>query len=58
MDDDGAAGTEHDHCEDDAHVTENAAGDAKQHADASALPLDLPAEYLIGIQEQDEDPLL
>ena len=42
IDDDGIAATEPDHCQDDA-----------EHADASPLPLDLPAEFLIGIQEED-----
>ena len=45
IDDDGAA------------ATENGAGAATEHADASASPLDLPAEFLIGIQEEDaHDP--
>ena len=43
---DDAADTEHEHSEDTAHATEN-------DTDASALPVDLPAEYLIGIQEED-----
>ena len=47
IDDDGAAATEHDHCEDGAHATENGAGTATEHADASASPLDLPAKFLI-----------
>ena len=33
-------------------------GAATEHADASASPLDLPAEFLIGIQEEDaHDPV-
>ncbi len=43
IDDDGAA-TEH--APDDVYA-------ATEHADESALPLDLPAEFLIGIQEED-----
>ena len=58
IDDDGAAATEHGHCEDDADATENDAGAATEHAEASASPLDLPAEFLIGIQEEDaHDPV-
>ena len=58
IDDDGAAATEHGLCEDGADATENDAGAATEHADASALPLDLPAEFLIGIQEEDaHDPV-
>ena len=49
--DDDAADTEHNHCEDNAHATEN-------DTDASTLPVDLPAEYLIGIQEEDDHTLL
>ena len=49
--DDDVADTEHDHCEDTARATEN-------DTDASALPLDLPAEYLIGIQEEDDHTFL
>ena len=58
IDDDGAAATEHGLCEDGADATENDAGAATEYADASALPLDLPAEFLIGIQEEDaHDPV-
>ena len=58
IDADGAAATEHGHCEDDADATENDAGAATEHAEASASPLDLPAEFLIGIQEEDaHDPV-
>ena len=58
IDDDGAAATEHGHCEDDADATENDAGAATDHAEASASPLDLPAEFLIGIQDEDaHDPV-
>jgi len=58
IEDDGAAATEHGHSEDGAVATENDAGAATEHADASALPLDLPAEFLIGIQEEDaHDPV-
>ena len=58
INDDGAAATEHGHCEDDADATENDAGAATEHAEASASPLDLPAEFLIGIQEEDaHDPV-
>ena len=58
IDDDGAAATEHGHCEDDADATEKDAGAATEHAEASASPLDLPAEFLIGIQEEDaHDPV-
>ena len=43
--------TEHDHCED-------GTGAATEHADASASPLDLPAEFLIGVKEEDaHDPV-
>ena len=36
----------------------NDAGAATEHADAWALPLDLPTEFLIGIQEDDaRDPV-
>ena len=57
IDDDGAAATEHGHCEDGADATENGAGAATEHADASASPLELPAEFLIGIKEEDaHDP--
>ncbi len=47
IDDDGAAATEHGHREHDADAAENGAGAATEHADASASPLDLPAEFLI-----------
>ena len=50
--DDGAAATEHGSCEDDGAATE--------HIDASALPLDLLAEFLMGVQEggaQAQDPI-
>ena len=58
IDDDGAGATEHGHCEDGADATENDAGAATEHADASGAPLDLPAEFLIGIQEEDaHDPV-
>ena len=58
IDDDSAAATEHGHCEDDADATEKDAGAATEHAEASASPLDLPAEFLIGIQEEDaHDPV-
>ena len=59
IDDIGATATEHGYCEDDANATENdAAAAATEHADASASPLDLPAEFLIGIQEEDaHDPV-
>ena len=58
IDDDGAAATEHGLCEDGANATENDAGAATEYADASALLLDLPAEFLIGIQEEDaHDPV-
>ena len=58
IDDDGAAAAEHDHCEDGAYATENGTGAATEHADASASPLDLPAEFLIGISEEDaQDPV-
>ena len=58
IDEDGAAATEHGHCEDGADATENGACAATEHADASASPLDLPAEFLIGIQEDDaQDPV-
>ena len=58
IDDDGAAATEHGLCEDGADATENDAGAATEYADASALPPDLPAEFLIGIQEGDaHDPV-
>ena len=49
--DDDVADTEHNHCEDNAHATEH-------DTDASTLPVDLPAEYLIGIQEEDDHTLL
>ena len=58
IEDDGAAATEHGHCEDGADATEHGAGAATEHADASASPLDLPAEFLIGVQEEDaHDPV-
>jgi hypothetical protein len=58
IDDDGAAATERGHCEDGADATEHGAGAATEHADASASPLDLPAEFLIGVQEEDaHDPV-
>ena len=58
IDDDGAAATEHDHCEDGADATENGGGAATDHADASALFLGLPAEFLIGMQKEDaHDPV-
>ena len=58
VDDDRTVATEHGHCEDDADATENGAGAATEDADASSSPLDLPAEFLIGIQEQDaQDPV-
>ena len=44
--------------DDGADVSENDVSDATEHADASALPLDLPAEFLIGIQEENaHDPI-
>ena len=43
-DDDGAAATEHGYCENEADATENNAGAATEHVEASAAPLDLPAE--------------
>ena len=49
--DDDAADTQHDHCEDNTHSIE-------KDVDASGLPLDLPAEYLIGVQEEDNHTLL
>ena len=49
IDDDGAAATEHGHCEDEADATENDADVATEHADASASPLELPSEFLIGV---------
>ena len=51
VDDDGQS-------DDAADVSENDVSDATEHADASALPLDLPAEFLIGIQEENaHDPI-
>ena len=46
VNDDGAVASEHDHCD-------HGFGTATEHADASASPLDLPVEFLIGIQEED-----
>jgi hypothetical protein len=58
IDDEGAAATEHGQCEDGADATANGAGAATEHAGESASPLDLPAEFLIGIQEEDaHDPV-
>ena len=58
IDDEGGPCPEHDHSEDAAHATENDAGAGTEHAEASALPNDLPAEFLIGIQEEDaHDPV-
>ena len=58
IDDDGAAATENGHSEDGADATEKDAGAAAEHADESASPLDLPAEFLIGVQEEDAyDPV-
>ena len=58
IDDDGAAATDSGHCEDAADATEHGAGAATEHADTSASPLDLPAEFLIGVQEEDaHDPV-
>ena len=58
IDDDAAAATELGYCEDEADATENDASAATEHAEASASPLDLPAEFLIGIQEEDShDPV-
>ena len=58
IDGDGAAVTDHVHCEDRIDATENDASAATEHADALASPLDLPAEFLIGIQEEDaHDPV-
>ena len=51
-DPDAAAATEHGHGADDTEATEDADA-ATEHADASASPLDLPAEFLIGVQEVD-----
>ena len=54
----GAAATEHGHCEHDADATENDADVATEHADASASPLELPAEFLIGVEGEDtQDPV-
>ena len=64
IDDGGAAATEHGQCADDGAATEHGScaddGAATEHIDASALPLDLPAEFLIGVQEEDaqaQDPI-
>ncbi len=43
IDDDGASATEHGYCEDERDATENNAGAATEHAEASASPLELPA---------------
>ena len=57
-DDDGVDATEHGTSEGDADATEHDAGDATEHANASTLPLDLPAEFLIGMHEDDaHDPV-
>ena len=37
IDDDGAAATEHGHCEDDADATEKDAGAATEHAEANGI---------------------
>ena len=56
--DNDATATEHGHCEDEADATENNDGAATEHAEASASPLDLPAEFLIGIKDEDaHDPV-
>ena len=53
-DDDGPDATEHGT----GDATEHDAGDATEHANASTLPLDLPAEFLIGMPEDDtHDPV-
>jgi hypothetical protein len=58
VDDDGADGTEHDSSHDDAHATGHDAGASTEHIDASTLPLDMPAEFLIGMHEDDaHDPV-
>ena len=58
IDDNGIAATEDGDFEDSADATENGAGAATEQADASVSPLDLPAEFLIGIQEEDaHDPV-
>ena len=58
IDDDNAADTKHSHCEDDADATENDADVAAAHADESASPLELPAEFLIGVEVEDtNDPV-
>ena len=57
-DDDGVDATEHGTSEDDANAREHDAGNATEHANASTLPLDLPAEFLIGMHEDDaHDPV-
>ena len=58
VDDDGAVATEHGHSEDGANATEHDAGGATEHVDAWTSPLDLSAEFLIGMQEDDaHDPV-
>ena len=53
-----AAATEHGLGEDGADATEHDAGAATERVDASTLPLDLPAEFLIGKTEDDaHDPV-
>jgi hypothetical protein len=57
-DDDGADATEHGTSEDGADAREHDAGDATEDANASTLPLDMPAEFLIGMHEDDaHDPV-
>ena len=51
--DDDADATEHGVDEDGEDATARDAGVASEHADASTLPLDMPAEFLIGMQEDD-----
>jgi len=58
-DNDGVDATEHGPSDvDGAAATEHGAGAAAERVDAAQLPLDLPAEFLIGIQEGDaHDPV-
>ena len=59
IDDEGSPCAEHGHSEDACHATENDAGGGTEHAEASALLNDLPAEFLIGIREEEghNDPV-
>ena len=58
VDDDDADATERGTSEDGADATEHGAGAATDHIDASTLPIDMPAEFLIGMHEDDaHDPV-